>query len=66
MILAELKDELSWQSWFAWYPTWIGNRLIWLQTVERIWDDELNHWLDSSGYGDTDGGWKYRLLEEVL
>lgn len=39
----------QWYWWFAWYPTWVGGRLVWLKGVERrivyqrAWEGEYEY-----------------------
>lgn len=56
------KDKSKWSAWFAWHPirTESGN-FLWLQHVERIWDEKRNFTiLTSYDPGDYKGGWNYR------
>ena len=28
-------DNEEWHNWFAWYPVWVGNDLLWLEHIRR-------------------------------
>lgn len=56
-------DRMQWRKWFAWCPVeTLGYQWVWLKTVERRWNWDLNGWCDAgTGYSGSDGGWEYRL-----
>jgi len=46
--------------WFAWFPVrTLEGTWVWMCTVKREWDWELNPWGDIRGHSGTDGGWRY-------
>lgn len=52
---------MHWTPWFAWLPvTTLAGRRVWLCTVDRRWNWNLNHW-GYGGHSGTDGGWEYRF-----
>lgn len=52
--------------WFAWYPVRIQNKWYWMSYVQRSWNEDLNHWCDSSGWSGSDGGWEYTITKMEL
>ena len=50
------QDIGEWHKWFAWWPTYIGNELVWLETIERRGECLV-------GLMDVHTIWKYRHVE---
>lgn len=58
-------NDKEWHRWFAWYPVEVDGRWVWMEHVERCWDDEIGCSMDFSGYSFPDGGWTYRNVPEA-
>lgn len=41
------RPNEEWHPKFLWAPMILNEKIIWLETVERRWDPNQLHWVDS-------------------
>ena len=47
-----------WRRWFAWRPVRVGDKIVWLEYIER------EGWYIYGDFGDSCWGWQYRLCQK--
>lgn len=61
-MIKSLQDKYKWHSTFVLFPKVVQGKLVWLETVQRRYDEEAGPSVgDFSGYSFATGGWEYKL-----
>jgi hypothetical protein len=65
IILREPRYNISWHTYFSWFPMWFDEAFIWMERIERKWNPEVISYDEWVGPIVT-GGWEYRIPASKL